>query len=79
METEVLDIDTVEKKVLCKDKYDNLFYQNYDKLVLATGSSQFTLDIPGNELVQNFMLKDISDVSKIIKNLNDPAVKVLLL
>lgn len=75
METEVLDIDTVEKKVLCKDKYDNLFYQNYDKLVLATGSSQFTLDIPGNELVQNFMLKDISDVSKIIKNLNDPAVK----
>ncbi|QGM92270.1 NAD(P)/FAD-dependent oxidoreductase [Enterococcus faecalis] len=75
METEALDIDILEKKVFCRDKEGNLFYQEYDRLVLATGASQFTLDIPGKELIQNYMLKDSSNVKKIIENLNDPAVK----
>lgn len=72
----VEEIDTRKKIVVVRDLIENkIFEQDYDKLILCTGSRAKT--IPGFDLdLKNvFTLKNINDLSRIINYLKDNEVK----
>ena len=62
--TEVIDVDSKEKKVIVKDLQTNKSYEeSYDKLVIATGSQPIKPPIPGiNEAKNLFILKEIYQI-----------------
>lgn len=50
METEVTDVDFEDKKITARDKDGNPLTEDYDKLILATGSLPIMPKIPGMDL-----------------------------
>lgn len=75
LETEVVNIDFANKSIFCKKKDGTNFIQKYDKLILATGSNQFVLDIPGKDLKYNFTVKNYIDAFQIAEALKETSVK----
>ncbi|WP_048057820.1 FAD-dependent oxidoreductase [Methanothermococcus okinawensis] len=64
-ESEVLDIDSKNNKIIYKDKGNNKIGLTYDYLVLATGGSPFVPPIEGADLEGVFKLRTIEDGMKI--------------
>ncbi|MEA4869028.1 MAG: FAD-dependent oxidoreductase [Christensenella sp.] len=63
---EVLSIDPVKKRILVKNRISGeIFPDEYDKLILATGASAVTPPIPGRERGQVFTLRNINDMLRI--------------
>ncbi|HBL3128195.1 TPA: FAD-dependent oxidoreductase, partial [Enterococcus faecium] len=68
-------IDIQNKKISCVKKDGTRFSQEYDKLILATGSKQIMLDIPGNNLANIFSIKNFPNAKEIFKALDDNTIK----
>ncbi|HFP8260136.1 TPA: FAD/NAD(P)-binding oxidoreductase, partial [Enterococcus faecium] len=75
LETEVDKIDIQNKKISCVKKDGTRFSQEYDKVILATGSKQIMLDIPGNNLANIFSIKNFPNAKEIFKALDDSTIK----
>lgn len=59
---EVLKVDTEKKQVFVKDiKSGNMFIDNYDKLMIATGASSIMPPFPGVEKMGIHVLKTLED------------------
>jgi NADPH-dependent 2,4-dienoyl-CoA reductase/sulfur reductase-like enzyme len=68
IEHEVLSIDRKNKKVVVNDiKKNQIFEEEYDKLILSTGASAIIPNIDGVNSENVFVLKTIPD-SQFIKN-----------
>lgn len=67
---EVLQILPNKKKLLIKNIKENLeFYEDYDKLVIATGAEPFIPKISGVEIEHVYTLRNMVDARKIKKRL----------
>lgn len=75
METEVKDIDFDKKTVTATDKNGNQIIEQYDKLILATGSLPISPDITGMDLENVDYVKLFQDGQKIDDTLNDPSIR----
>ena len=63
---EVVDIDSITKKVIVKDlENDILFEESYDKLLLSPGAKAITLDFMNQPLKNVFTLRTVEDTYKI--------------
>ena len=71
LETEVEMIDFCNKKVYCKNQTETSC-ETYDKLILATGSSPISPNVPGKDLKNIHFLKSFQD-GKTIDSLLDCA------
>lgn len=68
---EVLSINPYEKNIIVRDlKTGNEFIDNFDKLILATGSTPQKLKVNGNNIENVFTLKTIDDAVKLKKYLD---------
>lgn len=61
METSVERIDFAQKMIYCKKNSGETFTENYDKLILATGSAPIQPNIPGKDLKNVEFLKLFQD------------------
>ncbi len=75
METEVTEIDFKNKKVHAKDKAGNAICEEYDKLILATGSLPIKPQIEGLDKENVAVVKLFQDGQKINEALNNPDIK----
>lgn len=67
---EVLKIIPEQKRLLIRDlKTGSEFFDNYDKLIIATGAGPFMPDIKGIDLGNIFTLRNLNDGRKIKKKL----------
>ena len=64
-ESEVLDVDSENNKIIYKDKENNEVELTYDYLVLATGGTPFVPPIEGANLKGVFKLRTLEDGKKI--------------
>lgn len=73
---EVINVDTKEKKVYVKNLLTNeIFFDSYDKLLLAPGSSALKPNIEGINSNKIFYLKNVEDTFAIEKYINENAAK----
>lgn len=75
IEHEVVKIDTVNKKLTVKNlKTNEQFYDDYDKLVIATGAYAFSPDIMGKDLPHVYNIRTAKDgiAIKAFIDLNHP-------
>lgn len=75
MEADVKRIDFVNKIVYAADKDGNDISENYDKLIIATGSLPITPDIPGINLDNVQYVKLYQDAQKAQACMIDSAIK----
>ncbi|MDR1440214.1 MAG: FAD-dependent oxidoreductase, partial [Clostridiales bacterium] len=75
LETAADRIDFGDKTVYATDKNGSAVVENYDKLILATGSLPIEPKIPGTKLENVFFVKLFQDGQAIDEALNDPGVK----
>ncbi|MFV0411914.1 MAG: H2O-forming NADH oxidase [Oscillospiraceae bacterium] len=75
METEVTHIDFENKVVHATGKDGKAFSENYDRLILATGSLPITPSIPGVELQNVEHVKLFQDGQRLNQLLDDPAIQ----
>lgn len=61
METTVERVDYDKKEVHCLSKTGEAFIENYDKLILATGSVPISPKVPGRDLENIHFLKRFQD------------------
>ena len=62
----VLEIDRVKRIVRAKDKDGKVTEEEYDRLLLCTGSNPFILPIPGKDLKGVIAYRDIADTNEMI-------------
>ena len=73
---EVIKVDTKEKKVYVKNLLTNdIFFDEYDKLLIAPGSSAIKPPIEGIESNKIFYLKNVEDAYKIEDYIKNNRVK----
>ncbi len=73
---EVLSIDRTEKQIVIKDtRTGNEYTENYDSLVLATGSQSVKPPLPGIDIEGIFTLRNIPDSNEIKKRIKSFNVK----
>ena len=75
METDAERIDFAAKTIYAKRKDGSVFTENYDKLILATGSVPIIPKIAGADLKNVECVKLFQDGQKIDAILDDPAVR----
>lgn len=75
MEAEVTNIDFDNKKVFVKFKDGKEIEDNYDKLILATGSRPITLPVVGKDLENVQYVKLFQNAEEVIKKLNSDKFK----
>ncbi|MGO1580191.1 MAG: DsrE/DsrF/DrsH-like family protein [Peptoniphilaceae bacterium] len=74
--SELIEVDTDEKKVLIKDiKNNKNYYESYDKLLLSTGSHPFVPDMEGKDNDNVFTLWNIPDTDKIYNYIENNSIK----
>ena len=59
---EVIEIDRINRKVIAADGTE----ENYDRLLIATGSSPFIIPVPGHDLEGVVAFRDIQDVNQML-------------
>ncbi len=59
---EVIEIDRVNRKVIAADGTE----ENYDRLLIATGSTPFIIPVPGHDLEGVVAFRDIQDVNQML-------------
>lgn len=75
METPVERIDFEGKKVYAKTKDGKEMVEEYDKLILATGSVPIIPDIPGKNLENVQQVKLYQNAQEVIEKLKNPAIQ----
>lgn len=75
METEVKDVDLVNKVVYAEDKDGNKYEAKYDKLILSTGSLPININVPGRELENVQFVKLYQNAAEVIEKLKDKDIK----
>ena len=75
--SEVISIDRANKRVLVKSNSGE-YFEDYDKLVIATGASAFSPKVEGDENPKIRHLWTISDMDGIIATINRPSPKVTI-
>ena len=76
MEHEVLNVDYANKTVKVKNlKTGEEFEDNFDKIVLATGSRPIVPKVPGAELKNVQLVKLYQNAQEVIKKLQNPDIK----
>lgn len=75
MEAEVEKIDYDNKKVFVKLKDGSTIEDNYDKLIMATGSLPIIPDIPGKDLENVQQVKLFQNAQEVIEKLNNTDIK----
>lgn len=75
METPVERIDFDAKKVYAKTKDGKEIVEEYDKLILATGSIPIIPDIPGKDLENVQQVKLYQNAAEVIEKLKNPEIK----
>ncbi len=76
MEHEVLNVDHTNKKVKVKNlKTGEEFEDNFDKIVLATGSRPIVPKVPGSELKNVQLVKLYQNAQEVIAKLENPSIK----
>lgn len=75
METPVEKIDFEAKKVYAKTKDGKEMVEEYDKLILATGSIPIIPDIPGKNLENVQQVKLYQNAQEVIEKLKNPAIQ----
>ena len=75
METTVEKVDFEKKIVFCRIKDGSSFEENYDKLILATGSLPIAPTLPGSDLKGISFLKLFQDGQNVDRQISDPDVK----
>ena len=69
---EVLAIDRAQRRLAVREaNTDQVRYESYDALILATGAAPIRPDIPGNERMHS--LRDLADLDGIVAALNSSA------
>ncbi|MDD2667282.1 nitrite reductase large subunit NirB [Zoogloea sp.] len=64
--SKVTEIDRKNRSVIATDKNGELITVDYDRLLIATGSSPFILPVPGKELPGVISYRDIKDTDEMI-------------
>ena len=62
----VVSVDRVKRIVRAEDKEGNVIEEEYDRLLLCTGSNPFILPIPGKDLKGVIAYRDIADTNEMI-------------
>ncbi len=62
----VTSVDRVKRIVRAQDKDGNVIEEEYDRLLLCTGSNPFILPIPGKDLKGVIAYRDIADTNEMI-------------
>lgn len=75
METDVYKIDFEAKKVFAKTKDGQELTEEYDKLILATGSIPIVPDIPGKDLENVQLVKLYQNAAEVIEKLKNPQIQ----
>ncbi|HBG11253.1 MAG TPA: NADH oxidase, partial [Clostridium sp.] len=75
METRVERIDYDKKIVFAEGKYGQRYQQEYDKLILATGSLPISPNIEGKELDNVQFVKLFQNAKDVIDKLHNDALK----
>lgn len=78
VESEVVSIDRSAKKVTVRTSEGETYLESYDKLVLATGSSPISLQIPGIEDPRVTHLWTLADMDQVLSHVNAGAKRVVL-
>lgn len=77
METSVIRVDFNEKVVYCQKNNGEEFAENYDKLILATGSAPIAPNIPGKDLKNVEFLKLFQDGQSVDAAMQQVAVETI--
>jgi NADPH-dependent 2,4-dienoyl-CoA reductase/sulfur reductase-like enzyme len=75
METPVEKIDFDEKKIYARRKDGTIIEDDYDKLILATGSWPIEPNIPGKELKNVQLVKLYQHAAEVIEKIKTPDIK----
>lgn len=75
LETAVDTIDFAKKTVTAHDKNGNIIQENYDKLILATGSNPIIPKLPGSDLDNIQQVKLFQDAQAVIDKLQLDTIK----
>lgn len=75
METGVEKIDFKAKKVYAKTKDGKEMVEDYDKLILATGSIPIVPNIPGKDLENVQLVKLYQNAAEVIEKIKNPQIK----
>ena len=62
----VVSVDRVKRIVRAEDKEGNVIEEEYDRLLMCTGSNPFILPIPGKDLKGVIAYRDIADTNEMI-------------
>ncbi|MGL5259109.1 MAG: H2O-forming NADH oxidase, partial [Lachnospiraceae bacterium] len=74
METTITNIDFDKKIVYAKSKNGTTYEENYDKLILATGSQPIIPNLPGIDLENVQQVKLYQDAQDVIQKLNNESL-----
>ena len=77
METTVERIDFAKKTIYCKKNTGETFTENYDKLILATGSAPIQPNIPGKDLKNVEFLKLFQDGQAVDAAISKPDIQTV--
>jgi len=75
METPVVDIDFKRKTISAQRKNGTVVEDNYDKLILATGSWPIEPNIPGKDLQNVQLVKLYQHAAEVIEKIKSPDIK----
>lgn len=75
METPVVDIDFKRKTISAQRKNGTVIEDNYDKLILATGSWPIEPNIPGKDLQNVQLVKLYQHAAEVIEKIKSPDIK----
>lgn len=78
METDVFHIDYDNKLVYGKDKNGNEIIEDYDKLILSTGSLPININIPGKDLNNVQFVKLYQHAEDVINKLKNKDIKNII-
>ncbi|NMC53298.1 MAG: FAD-dependent oxidoreductase [Chloroflexi bacterium] len=75
MESKVEDINFEQKKIFARAKDGSALEENYDKLILATGSWPIVPNIPGKDLENVQLVKLYQHAGEVIEKIKSPDIK----
>ncbi|MEG1980189.1 MAG: FAD-dependent oxidoreductase, partial [Victivallaceae bacterium] len=77
--TEVIEISPEQHRITARNSSGNLDFYNYDKLLIASGSSPLQENLPGYDTDKICHLWTMADMDRIIERLNDSVKNVVVI